>query len=138
MSASRATLVAAIFLASCGSRDAPIRSFDYRFALAPTNAREGTFGPGTDIEYAFHRGGRCTPTGPNGDPFVPHKGGKAALESLGNQTVTIFLADVEAVTVGIVVRGERGTLVASGCAQATLDAASIVPIEIPLQYPDAT
>jgi hypothetical protein len=70
-----------------------------------------------------------------GDPFTPHKGGTAKLESLGDQTVTILLADVPSVTVGIVVKDVKGTFVASACSQATLDATKITPIELALQYP---
>jgi hypothetical protein len=136
------TRAALVLLLSCGNRDreAPAErntatapsAFRFRFALAPTNAPQEMFSPGVEIEYAFRRHGNCDQSNATGEAFVPHKGGEAALESLGNHTVSILLADVDAVTIGMVVRGDQGNLIASGCVHAKLAAAQITPVEIPL------
>jgi hypothetical protein len=129
--------IALLLACGNGEHEAPVEpgAFRFRFTLAPTNAPEEMSSPGVQIKYAFRRHGNCDGSNAIGEGFTPHKGGKATLESLGNQTVSILLADVDAVTIGMVVRSEHGKVISSGCARAKLDIDRITPIEIPLARP---
>ena len=128
-----------IVVAACGSSSAP--SFDesayvYELVIAPIGNTVPLYAAREDeVEYDLRANGQCIGRGVDGEPFrprkSPHPAGRAGAPPPG-LGVTAWLAPVDQIAVGVIVRSAGKELV-RGCKAALLQRGQQAVVEVELK-----